>query len=101
MPAIVILAFLFFLGASHGVLDAFTDGGLGVALLAPFDNTRYYMPWRPIPVAPIGMRYYFSSWGLSVTAFEAVYLWLPLLIALAGILVVRRSLRRRHGRERA
>jgi inner membrane protein len=41
--------------ASHGLLDAMTHGGgLGVALLWPFDATRYWAPWRPIPIAPIG-----------------------------------------------
>jgi inner membrane protein len=39
---------------SHGLLDTLTDGGLGVALLWPFDTTRYFAPWQPIPVAPIG-----------------------------------------------
>src|SRR5262245_54526667 len=34
--------YLFLATASHGALDAFTDGGLGVALLAPFDATRYF-----------------------------------------------------------
>jgi len=43
-------AYLFLATASHGVLDAFTDGGLGVALLAPFDATRYFAPLRPIQV---------------------------------------------------
>ena len=27
---------------SHGFLDAFTDGGLGIAFFAPFDSTRYF-----------------------------------------------------------
>ena len=40
---------------SHGLLDTFTDGGLGCALLWPFDLTRYFAPWRPIIVAPIGL----------------------------------------------
>src|SRR5438094_142533 len=35
---------------SHGLLDTLTDGGLGVALFWPFDLTRYFAPWRPIPV---------------------------------------------------
>src|SRR5262245_35684785 len=35
---------LFAATASHGVLDAFTNGGLGVAFLAPFDGTRYFFP---------------------------------------------------------
>jgi inner membrane protein len=38
----VIWAYLFLATASHGFLDAMTDGGLGVAFFAPFDNTRYF-----------------------------------------------------------
>jgi inner membrane protein len=39
---------------SHGLLDAMTDGGYGVALLWPLTSRRYFLPWTPIPVAPIG-----------------------------------------------
>ena len=54
---------LFMATASHGVLDAMTDGGSGVAFLAPFDDTRYFLPWRPIPVSPIGVSRFFSGAG--------------------------------------
>src|SRR5213593_408979 len=54
---------------SHGLLDTLTDGGLGCALLWPFDPTRYFAPWRPIPVAPIGL-YFFSFDGLLVSLTE-------------------------------
>lgn len=57
--------------ASHGVLDAFTDGGLGVALGWPFTNTRFFWPVRPIPVAPIGLGY-LSARGLQVALAEAM-----------------------------
>ena len=40
------------------------DGGLGCALFWPFDLTRYFAPWRPIPVAPIGMDF-FSPHGAT------------------------------------
>lgn len=30
--------------ASHTILDAMTDGGLGVALFWPFEATRYFLP---------------------------------------------------------
>src|SRR4051812_6554488 len=46
--------------ASHPLLDALTDGGLGVALLWPFSDARFFFPWRPIPVSPIGAG--FLSW---------------------------------------
>ena len=54
---------------SHAVLDTLTNGGLGCALFWPFDRTRYFAPWNPIPVSPIGL-YYFSAYGLSVALTE-------------------------------
>jgi inner membrane protein len=55
--------------ASHGLLDALTDGGLGAALLWPFSDERFFAPWRPLPVAPIGARFW-SGRGLAVLAVE-------------------------------
>src|SRR5262245_29529391 len=66
---------------SHGMLDAFTDGGLGIAILWPFSNSRFFAPWRPIPVAPIGWRI-FSRHGLAIMGHEAL-LFLPLFIVAA------------------
>lgn len=71
------ITFFFLLSASHGILDAFTNGGLGIALLSPFDSTRYFFPWRPIMVSPIGIYGFFSKWGLSVMKSELVWIWLP------------------------
>ena len=88
------VAFFFLVGASHGVLDAFTDGGLGVALLAPFSDARCFSPWRPIPVAPIGFWAAFSDWGLRVIGWEIAHLWLPAFAVLAGFVIARRRLRR-------
>src|SRR5262245_37642877 len=62
---------------SHGLLDTMTDGGLGVALLWPFDLTRFFAPWRPIPVAPIGL-YMLSPYGFVVVMTELV-LFAPVL----------------------
>lgn len=64
--------------ASHPLLDALTDGGLGVALLWPLDDARHFAPWRPLPVAPLGLGM-LSPRGLFVVAVEAVFfapLWL-------------------------
>ena len=57
--------------ASHGFFDAMTDGGLGVAFFAPFNNTRYFFPWRPIPVAPLSAHGLFTARGLRLTLWEA------------------------------
>jgi inner membrane protein len=67
----------FFCGASHGVLDAMTNGGLGVAFLAPFSSERYFLPWRPVVVAPIGASRFFSERGLAVVNSELLWIWLP------------------------
>lgn len=72
--------FFFLLSASHGLLDAFTNGGLGIALLAPFDNTRYFFPWTPIMVPPIGIKAFLSKWGLIVMKSELLWIWLPSLL---------------------
>lgn len=69
--------------ASHGLLDAFTDGGLGVALLLPFDAGRYFSPVRPLVVSPIGLANFAHGPALGVLSSEALYVWLPVLAASA------------------
>ena len=71
-----LLIYFFVVTISHGVLDAFTNGGLGVAFLAPFSNARFFFPWRPIEVSPIGLHF-FSSRGLDVILSEIVWIWIP------------------------
>lgn len=75
--------------ASHIILDAMTNGGLGVALFWPFSETRYFFPWRPIAVSPLSPRRFFSQGGLNVLRSEAVWIWLPSLAAAAFILLSR------------
>lgn len=68
----------FFLAlASHGLLDALTNGGLGVAFLAPFDAQRYFFPIRPIQVSPLDIRRFFQGQGASVVLNELYWVWLP------------------------
>jgi len=76
--------------ASHGLLDTLTDGGLGSALLWPIDLTRYFAPWRPIPVAPIGLDILSPS-GLLVASIELV-LFAPLFAFALGLKLVKRYL---------
>ncbi len=64
--------------ASHPLLDTMTDGGLGCALFWPFDLTRYFAPWRPIPVSPLGLDFLSPS-GAFVAAVELI-LFSPLLV---------------------
>jgi inner membrane protein len=63
---------------SHGVLDAFTDGGLGIALIWPFSYDRYFAPWRPILVAPLGWRLLLPQ-GMGLMLHECL-IFLPLFL---------------------
>lgn len=69
---------------SHIVLDALTNGGLGVAAFWPVDQTRYFFDWRPIQVSPFSPKALMSQRGLSVLLSELRWVWLPCLSA--GIL---------------
>lgn len=79
--------FLFLCTASHGFFDALTSGGHGVAFFAPFYNERFFFPWQPIRVSPIGVQRFLSGRGLIVLASEFIWVWIPsLTIGLCGIL---------------
>jgi inner membrane protein len=82
--------FLFVAMASHGILDAFTNGGLGIALLWPFSGERFFAPFQPIEVAPLGLSRFLSMRGGAVLWSEVVWVWLPL-FAVAAIAVVTRQ----------
>ena len=83
------LIYFSLLSASHGILDAFTNGGLGIAPLSPFDATRYFFPWRPILVSPIAFARFLSKWGLMTLKSELFWIWLPLIIVLIGSSLIR------------
>jgi inner membrane protein len=89
-------AYLFLAAASHGLLDAATDGGLGVALLAPFDDRRIFWPFRPISVSPLGLDAFLSARGAAVVTSELVWVWLP--FGLIGISLAAAARRRAHPR---
>ena len=74
--------------ASHGVLDAFTNGGRGVAFFAPFSSDRFFFPVTPIAVSPIGAAF-FSERGVSVLASEMLWVWVPLLILNIAVAMAR------------
>lgn len=79
-----VLHFIIFFAAtaSHGMIDAMTDGGLGIAFFSLFDTTRYFFPYRPLLVPPLGVRAFFTRYGLSVFIRELLWVWLPLVAAL-------------------
>ena len=81
---------LFLITCSHGVLDAMTDGGLGVAFFSPFDATRYFLPWRPILVSPLSASRFFTTRGMSIVLNELVVVWVPMVVLGLVLYTVRR-----------
>ncbi|MBQ0734103.1 metal-dependent hydrolase [Aquimarina celericrescens] len=77
--------------ALHGVLDAMTTGGLGIAFFAPFDNSRYFFPWRPIVVSPIGASKFFSMWGIKVLLSELIWVVIPASIYIFVVQYVKKT----------
>lgn len=88
---IIFFVFLFLSTLSHTVLDAMTTGGKGVAFFAPFDNTRYFLPWRVIKVSPIGVKNFFSEWGLKVIQSELIWIGIPFIITLILYLILKKK----------
>lgn len=77
-------AFVLAAAASHPLLDALTNGGLGVALLWPLSDERFFSPVAPIHVAPISAYRLFTSRAVHVFGSEALWVWAPC-AALAGV----------------
>ena len=63
--------------ASHGLLDACTNGGSGILLLWPFVDERYFTPFQVIEVSPLGVSAFLSQRGLEVLVSELKWVWPP------------------------
>ena len=85
------ILYFFLLTASHGVLDAFTNGGNGIALLSPFTNERYFFPWTPIEVSPLSINGFLSQRGLTVLISEMIWIWAPCLLFIIFLELKRRK----------
>lgn len=90
--------FYFVVTASHGILDALTNGGHNIAFFWPFDpDRRVALPleWRPIQVPYIGRAFFSSETSWRVVWTELLWVWLPtaLLVGLVWCYRQRRSAR--------
>ncbi len=74
---------------SHSFLDMLTNGGPGVALFAPLSNQRFFFPWRPVEVSPIGVGF-FSRRGLIVIFSEIIWVWLPAFLFFLLAIIIRK-----------
>jgi inner membrane protein len=94
LSRIALFTYMFLATASHDVLDAMTNGGLGVAFFSPFDNRRYFLPVRPIRVSPIGVSRFFTVRGYAILRSEVLWVWVPAMVFAIVVLGLRRRAKR-------
>ncbi|MFC0604112.1 metal-dependent hydrolase [Winogradskyella pulchriflava] len=92
---LIYLIVLFLSTISHGLLDAMTSGGEGVGFFIPFENSRYFFPWRGIKVSPIGVEKFFSERGINVILSEFKYIGIPCLVILLVLFFRAKFLKKR------
>jgi inner membrane protein len=91
IPWHVTACFLFISAVSHGILDAFTNGGHGIAFFWPWSETRHFSFHRVIEVSPIHPERMLSGRIKTVLLSELLWVWLPFtVIGLSGVLARKR-----------
>jgi inner membrane protein len=90
-PRRIVFPVVFLSAVSHGLLDAMTTGGHGIAFFAPFSNERYHLPWEVIQISPISVTRFFSPRGWAVLKSEVRWIWIPASILAVAGLAIRRS----------
>lgn len=86
---LLLFSAFFFSAFLHDILDAMTNGGLGVAFFSPFSDARYFLPWHEIEVSPISPSRFFSLRGLIVLKSEFLWVMLPSLLVIVLMRVMR------------
>jgi inner membrane protein len=84
--------YLFLCTLSHGLLDALTNGGYGIAFFSPFSNERYFFSSTPIDVSTLSIKRFFAGQGYKVLITELIWIWMPLfVIFISGLLWKKRN----------
>lgn len=79
--------------ASHGILDALTDGGKGVGFFIPLSNERFFFPWRPLRVVPLELdRLQVTRIG-DILRSELLWVWVPATAIAVAARLTRRARR--------
>ncbi len=75
---------------SHSLLDSITTGGLGVGWLWPWSDERFFAPFQVIRVAPFQLSKYLTPQGFAVIQSELYWVWMPGIICMVGLWLLRR-----------
>ena len=76
--------------ASHGLLDAMTNGGYGIAFFSPFTNERYFFDYHPIEVSTLSIQRFFEGQGYGVIMSELNLVWLPAAVIFITLLAFKK-----------
>ena len=66
LKLIPIWLYFFFSTVSHGMLDALTNGGYGIAFFSPFSNERFFFNSQPIEVSTLNIKRFFAGSQLNI-----------------------------------
>jgi inner membrane protein len=88
-----IFVVLFLSTISHGILDAFTNGGQGVGFFIPFNNERFFFPMRPIEASPLSIASFFEQ-ALPILTNEILWIGIPCLLVFLATSAGKKLLRR-------
>lgn len=86
----ILFLYFSFCTISHGMLDAMTTGGRGVAFFAPFSDERYFFPWRMIRVSPMSISRFFTGRAFRILSSEAVWIGIPCMVLILTTLITRK-----------
>ncbi len=82
--------YFFMCTASHGLLDAMTNGGQGVGFFIPFTAERYFFPIRPLPVSPIRIEFFYTAQGWQIIMAELKFIGILCLSLVAASIWIKR-----------
>lgn len=82
---------IFLSTVSHGILDAMTTGGRGVGFFIPFENERYFLPFKVIKVSPLNISDFFSEWVWQVILSEFKFVVIPCVIVLVILYLIKKT----------
>ena len=89
-PWWIVVGLAFVATLSHGVIDSFTDAGLGVGFFIPFDDTRYFAPWRPLATSPLSISAFINGSAVRILMNELFWIGIPLVGLFGGLHLIRR-----------
>ena len=91
-PSSRVFAFLTMSTLSHPLTDMMTDGGKGIMMLWPLEESRYKLLFHPVEVSPVGLRAFETGRIWAVLLSETLWLLIPAaLLAFFARLAVKSS----------